>query len=207
MGGGGGGVQETADQVQEQKNNVEMWNYYQTTYKPYIDKHIAKVNNDAASSAHADKAAGQVNAEAMKAASANAGNPSQPDPINTTRQLATAADVGTSATVDAAGKVKQRHIGSQQNFVDIGRGQQTQAQQEQSAIAGQSVRTAIADKENELRSQGMIENSIGAAIGGVAGAVGGYMRRPKGTANPYGDFSGNEAFSGAVDNYGDPIGQ
>jgi len=166
--GGGGGIQETADQVQQQKNNAELWNYYQTSYKPFIDKYVAKTTDKTTAGAQSARAAGQANAEAMKAASvvAPTGNP-----INTTKQMSAVADMETKATVDATGKVRQRQMGSLQNLVDIGRGQQTTAQQAQDAITQESVRKAAQDEQTSLQTQGAIENAAGSAVG-TAAAIG-----------------------------------
>jgi hypothetical protein len=176
MGGGGGGVQETADQVQEQKNNTELWNYSQTVYKPFIDKYIAKETGNAASKTEASKAAGQVNAEVMKGVGSGI-DPRQPNAVGMTQQGDTAAGIKAEATVSAEGKVKQRQMGSLQNIVDIGRGQQTTANQTQEGLAGESVRSAIQEKEAELKSQAVTENAIGSAVG-TAAALGGRMMGP-----------------------------
>lgn len=176
--GGGGGVEETPDQIQEQQNNAKLWNYYQTSYKPFIDKYIARQTSNAASDAEVKKAAGQVNAEVMKGVTGAAGGPpGQPNTVNMTRQMDTAAEISTAGQSNAAGKVKQRQMGSLQNIVDIGRGQQTNAMQAQEEIAGQSVQSAIQNKEADLRLQGAEENAAGSIIGAGA-AVGMRSMKP-----------------------------
>ena len=166
--GGSNEVQETPDQVVEQQNNVKLWNYYATTYKPYIDKVISnQVSNDKSSN-QANRVAGQINSEVMKAASVQ-----KPDDtaMGISKKMNIAADVSTQAQEKGAEGVKKQQMESLQNIVNIGRGQQTQAQQGQEGIADQSVSKAIQDKMSDLQTQGARENAIGSAVG-TAAAIG-----------------------------------
>jgi len=215
MGGGGDSqVSETAEQVQEQKNNAALWNYYETAYKPFIDKYVSQQTSNASSPAQANKAAGQVNAEVMKAAAVPGSR--QPNAVGISRQMDNVASVEATGQNNAAAKIRQREMGSIQNIVDIGRGQQTSAQQTEQQLASDSVRSAIASKEADLRSQAVTENAIGSGIGTAAaiGARGIKGSLPEGSlpdipAADYSqfDFSKNIPMSGMVDNYGDPIGK
>lgn len=162
--GGGDEVKETKDQRQEQLNNTKLWNYYQTTYKPFITKTAAQKTSNAASTVQSDKVAGQVNAEVMKSATAAPGQ----DMLSMTRKTNAAADVAADATTSATGQVRQRQLGDLQSLVDIGRGQQTQAQGLQESIADQSVRTAIADKQSELQTEAAMQNAAGSVAGAGA---------------------------------------
>jgi hypothetical protein len=183
--GGGGGVQETQDQVQEQTNNAGLWNYYQTSYKPFINKYIVQQSANAASGAEAKQAAGQVNAEIMKGVSKP--SVSSGNPVNTGKKMDMAAGIESSALTDVDAKVKQQQMSSLQNIVDIGRGQATDANNLQSNIAEQSLQGAIKDKQAELQAQGQIEDSAGALIGaGLAGYK--RMNKQPGTPEQNGDF-------------------
>lgn len=205
---GGGGVEETPDQIQEQKNNTNLWNYIQTTYKPFIDKHIARTVENAkpgavtkggepittshAPNAEQAKAAGQVNAEVMKTASTV---PGQTNALNVTRQMNNASTVETQAGIDAMGKIRQRQLGSLQNIVDIGRGQETHTQEVQGALAGESVHKAISDKESDLRTQAALENAAGSVAGAATAAYRRNMQKPvaaTGPADSYGVMQSDE---------------
>lgn len=189
MGGGGGGVEETKDQVVEQQNNTKLWQYYQETYKPYIDKTIALKTGNAARGEEANKAAGQVNAEVMKGVTAAANSsPVQPNAVNMTRTMNNAAGVEANAQVDSAARVKRKQMGDLQNIIDIGRGQQTDAQQGQANLAQQSLDTALADKQRDLQTEAMWENTAGSLVG--AGAAG-YKRTMSDPGSLYKDASGN----------------
>ena len=178
MGGGGGSnqVAETADQVQEQKNNIELWNYYQTSYKPFIDKYINNATADQKSGAQQQHVSGQVNAEVMKGLDQSKGTMGQPNAVGVQKRMDTAASISSQAQTAADAKVTQQQDASLQNIVDIGRGQQTSAMGAQQDIAASSLRSAITDRESELKAQGaeqtMIGNSIGSALGAVAYGAG-----------------------------------
>jgi hypothetical protein len=186
-GGGGGGVQETADQIQEQKNNVALYNYQAQTYQPYIQKFVNQTKGDASSTVQASNAKGQVNAEVMKGVTEASRNPNLVNAAAVAKSTDLAAGVNTAGQNEAAGKVRQRQLGSMQNIVDIGRGQNTQVQQTQSAIAGQSVNDAIQSKKADLEVQGATENAIGSTVGAAAGVgAAAYMRQPPSAPGSYG---------------------
>ncbi len=181
MSGGGGGVSETADQVQEAQNNVQLFNYQQQYYQPYIQKFVAQQTGDAASPAQANNVKGQVNAEIMKGVSKMAANPRELNAANLTKQTDIAAAMQTAGQESATGKVKQRQLGNIQNIVDIGSGQQTNAMNTQDSIAGQSVQSAIRDKESDLQLTGAEENAAG-SVAGAAAAGGAYAYMNRGPA-------------------------
>lgn len=189
FGGGGGGVQETADTKQEQINNIKLYNYAQSTYKPFIDKHIARTTANANSDAQSKAVAGQVNAEVMKGVSAT----TPTNAVSTTKQLTTAAEIEAAGATEAKGKVRSRQLGERQNIVDIGRGQQTEAQAGKEAIASQSLNSAIQDKVSDLQTQGAYENAAGAAVGAGAAIYGRYLKRPNVTDGKTGITSGPNA--------------
>ena len=178
MGGGGNSVQETADQVQEAKNNTELFNYQQQYYQPYIAKFVKQQTGDAASPAQANNVKGQVNAEVMKGLSKTTANPRDNNAANLTKQADLAAGMETAGMETAGAKIKQRQLGNIQNIIDIGRGQQTNALKTQDAIAGESVQSAIKDKEADLQLTGTMENAAGSVAGAAAaGGAYGYMNR------------------------------
>jgi hypothetical protein len=201
--GGGGGVSETADQIQEQANNVKLYNYQQQYYQPYIQKFIKQQTGDAASTSQADNVKGQVNAEVMKGVSAAESNPRQINPAAIAKQGVTAANMETTGQVTAAGKVKQRQLGNIQNIVDIGRGQQTNTQKTQEQIAGESVQSAIKNQEADLKMQGAAQDAVGSATGVAAGVANKYMKGS--IPNVYddgGDMSGiNPELTGGSQRY------
>lgn len=204
---GGNGVQQTSAEVQEQKTNTDLWNYSQKVYKPFLDKFISRQTENAASGQEAGAVKGQINAEVMKGVSA-AARPDTVNPVAMTKQMNNAADINATGQNTAAAKVKQRQMGSLQNIVDIGRGQTTQVQQIQGQLAGESVQNAIREKQAQLNTQGVMQNSIGSVIGAGAAAGMRYMNNRPPDLGEWGqlDFRNNIPGSGMVDNYGDPIG-
>lgn len=173
MSSGDSSTQETPQQAQEAQNDAKMWNYVQQNYTPLVDKYIAKQNTDIDGKGEQKNVAGQVNAEVMKGeTSAALTNPAQNATVTNDRSN-TVAGVESSAQATAAGKVKAQQLQGQQNVIDIGRGQETGAMQDQSQLAGQSLQAAEAGKKDQLQVQGTVENAAGSAVG-VAGGL--YLR-------------------------------
>jgi hypothetical protein len=164
-GGGGGGIQETQDQIQQQKNNVKLWDYYSTSYKPYIDKFITKETGNAKSGAQSSAAAGKVNASVMEGV---AGAAPGENATQIARRGNAAADIKSKGTTSADAAVRAQQMSGLQNIVDIGRGQQTQAMGGQGQLAEQSVQKAIADEKSKLMAEGAEENAIGSGVGAAA---------------------------------------
>jgi hypothetical protein len=169
-GGSSNQVQETPQELKSAKNDLELWNYSQNTYKPYIDKYITQQTNNASSGQQAEAAKGQVNAEVMKGLSEATRNPRLNNPVAVTKAAEGAGDINATAQITAADKTKQRQLGTMQNIIDIGRGQQVSAQQAQSSLAADSLKTAIADKEADLATTGEYENAVGSIAGAGAAA-------------------------------------
>jgi hypothetical protein len=175
MGGGGGGgqtVSPTADQVKQQQINAELWNYYQTNYKPVIDKYVAQTIDPERKTLQEKAVAGQINAEVMKNV-----DPSKvsANPVANAERLNKLAAVGTGAQIQGQGGVRSREIADTQNVINIGRGQATAVQADIGEIAGQSLRSEIANLETQQQSQAAIED----AYGSMAGAVAAGLLRPK----------------------------
>ena len=171
MGGGDSGssdnqqVTQTAAQVQQQRTNAELWNYYQTDYKPIVDKYIAKTMDSTIRSEEAGKVAGQINAEVMKNVNPAAvtGNA-----VKNAKTLNSVASMGTGTQVQGQGGERSKQIASTQNIVDIGRGEATTVGAGESELAAQSLQAEISNLEIQQQEQAAIENSYGS----VAGAVG-----------------------------------
>jgi len=159
------GTPETAEQVQEAKNNSQMWSYVQQTYTPLVDKYITKQNTDMNSGEEGKNVAGQVGAEVAKGMTRAALTSPAQNATAMNDRANTAAGIETQAQVTAAGKVKDQLLSGNQNVIDIGRGQQTGAMQDQSQLAGQSLQVAEAGKQNQLMVQGSEQSAEGAAVG------------------------------------------
>ena len=188
MGGGGGDIKETPDQVQQQKNNVQLWNYYKKSYKPYIDKFIAKETNAEKSGAQAKQAEGKVNATVMEGVGAA---PPGGNAVQIAKRGNTVAAVKSEAVTGADTGVKREQLGELQNIVNIGRGQQTEALAGQGQLAEQSIQKAIADKKSELMAEGTRDNAIGSAIGAAA-SIGGRAAMSSSPATDYAGMAEND---------------
>jgi hypothetical protein len=171
----------TYDQRVQADINEKMWDYYQQNYKPLVDKYSKNITDPTTVDLKAKKVTGQVNADVMKLA-----KPATPNSaISNQKTMMDVADVGAAGKQNAATSAKAREIGETQNVINIGRGQTTKAMTSLETMAAMSVDEALRNKQRELESATMTENSIGSAAGTAAGlAVGGYRRyrnRPKTT--------------------------
>ena len=182
------GTPETAEQVQEAKNNSQMWSYVQQTYTPLVDKYITKQNTDMNSGEEGKNVAGQVGAEVAKGMTKAALTSPAQNATAMNDRANTAAGIETQAQVTAAGKVKDQLLSGNQNVIDIGRGQQTGAMQDQSQLAGQSLQAAEAGKQNQLMVQGSEQSAAGAAVG-IGGGLA--MRGMNSPGQLYTDAGGN----------------
>ena len=171
MCGGGGGsssnqIQETADQKEQMRINAELWNYYQTEYKPLIDKYAARVTDPETRELESKKVAGRINASVMKnitpeGVSAN--------PVVNTKKLMKLADLETGALQEGEARVKGKQISETQNIIDIGRGAATTATEGLDVLASKSP----SDEELKQREGAVFENAVG-SLAGMAAA--GYFR-------------------------------
>ena len=167
--GGSNQVGPTADQVAQADINQKMWDYYQTNYKPVLDKYIASRTDPKTTEAEKNKVAGQVNADVMKAVKPQSATNS----VANAKNLMAVADVKSDAETKGKQGAEAKQMGTEQNIINIGRGQQTKAMSGLDELASMSVQSAVQDKEREEQLAGSEENAIGSAVGTVA-AVGAY---------------------------------
>lgn len=165
--GGSSSVSETADMVEQAKINAELWDYYESTYKPQIDSYIARTTDEATTEAEGRQVAGQIRGELMKNVNPEAAST---NPVENAKRLSKLGTLESKAQTEGAASVREHKIGELQNIIDIGRGEETTAQTGLSALAGQSVESAISDAETEATERAATENAIGSAIG-MAGAL------------------------------------
>lgn len=161
--GGSGEVKETNDMLQQQANNIKLWNYYQARYKPFLNKYIPRNVGNATSDIEADRTAGAVNSKIMQSL------PAGGNAVGAGKALNAAAGVEVNAINAANSKVKQKQVGAIQDIIDIGRGQETTAREGMNDIAGQSINKAIYDAAAEQEANTAIGNSIGSAVGAGIG--------------------------------------
>lgn len=187
MGSGGGGqtivmsdgsIQETPDQLEQAKINQELWNYYQTSYRPLIEGWAQKVTDPAVQAAEEQKVAGQIRGEVMRNLDPNKASV---NPVKNTRQLNDLSTIESGAQVQGQGGVRSRQLKDVQNIIDIGRGQATQASVGLDDIASQSVSTQLHDLNLQQQSQAVQANSIGYIAGILASPA---WRTLKPAANP-----------------------
>jgi hypothetical protein len=175
MCGGGGDAEQvkpTADMVEQQRINAELWNHYVTNYKPLMEKYSSNVTDPGIQTAEERKVAGQVNAEIMKNVS-----PSKmsSNPVENTKKLSGLAEAGAAVQVQGQGGARSRVLADVQNVIDIGRGKAVTAQAGLGDIAGQSIRSEISTRAIQEQEQAAIENAYGSAAGAVAA---GLLRKP-----------------------------
>jgi len=177
-GGSSGGVSETADQVEQAKINQQLWDYYQNSYRPLIEKWSQKVTDPNVQKEEFNKAQGQVNAEVMKNV-----DPSRAtaNPVQNTKALNELATIGTGAEVQAQGGVRSKQIKDTQNVINIGRGQATEAAAGIGDIASQSLSAEIADVELQQQKDASIENAYGSMAGAVGAGLLKYGKKAFGT--------------------------
>lgn len=181
MCGGGGKAQKvepTADMIEQQKINAELWNHYIQNYKPMVDKYTASVIDPARAAADDKKVAGRVNAEIMKNVDPEKANM---NPVAKTRMLSSLAEVGAGVKVKGQGGARSKEIADTQTVIDIGRGKAVTAQAGIGDIAAQSVRSEISDRTIQEQEQAAIENAYGSAVGAAAA---GFLSSPSKKKTP-----------------------
>ncbi len=176
---GGADIEETEDQVAQQQVNAELWNFYQTSYKPLLTREASTVTDPAVKALEEKKVAGAINADVMKAVSKT---PASANPVANTRAISEAAKLDTAAQVTGQAKSRSREIGQMQNMIDIGRGEATTAQAGLNELAGQSLQKAITDESLKQETEAATENAIGSAAGAVAGLA--WDKYKNGTTKP-----------------------
>jgi hypothetical protein len=167
MGSGGKApkVHETAAQGTSNIINAKLWNYYQTNYKPLMDKWISKTINPLTEAQEKEQVAGAINADVMKNVDPTKASV---NPAQNARALNELAGIETKAQVAGEGKARGRTLGERQAIIDIGRGQEGEAQEGIQSLAASSVREAIGEEESKQVENASTENAIGSGIGTVA---------------------------------------
>ena len=168
FGGGGSSasaVTPTADQITQQQINAQLWNYYETSYKPQVDAYAAKVENPEVQAEEKNQVAGQIRGEAVK--NINPASVTNNAAANA-KTLSNLGKVETGMQVQGQGGVRSRHLAEQQNLIDIGRGQATTAQAGLSELAGQSVSAELTNLDLEQQKTAASENAVGSIAGAIA---------------------------------------
>lgn len=184
-----GGAQQqgpTADQVAQAEINTKMWDYYQKNYKPALDKYIASRTDPKTTVAEKNKVSGQVNADVMKSVRPQSASNS----VVNAKNLMTAADVKAAGTENAKTGVDFRQAGEEQNIINIGRGQTTEAMAGMDEMASMSVDKAIRDQAREDQVAGMEENALGSAAGAAVAFGARGATKPKTLSNPELEYTG-----------------
>jgi len=208
-GGGGGGstFTPTPGQREETKINAQLWNYYQQYYRPLIQKYSEKVISPETEAAEKRDVAGKINAEIMRNVTPGMASV---NPVETEKRLLGLAGAESKAQVAGQAGVRSRKIGETQNIINIGQGQEAQAQAGISALASQSIAAVEAEQERQMRESAAKQNMWGSLIGTGAGIGMGLLLK-EGQPEPtpeqkYGSFrtiniDPNNPFSGPVTPY------
>jgi hypothetical protein len=100
MGGGSNDVKETADQVAQQQINAKLWNFYQTNYKPMVDKYAAKTSDPTVKAGEEKQVAGQIHGEVMKHVDVTKGSD---NPVANVKRLSGVSSIEAGAQVGGSG--------------------------------------------------------------------------------------------------------
>jgi hypothetical protein len=200
MGGGDSGssseqavVTPTADMVAQENINSQLWNYYQSSYKPVVDKYVAKTADPETQDEEGRKIAGQINAEAVK--NIKPGDASS-NPVVNEKRLNTLATTETGAQMQGQGAARSRKLNELKNVIDIGQGQETTAGAGITELAGQSISAEISNIDLQQQTDAAIENAYGSMAGATAAGLmkAGNSQTPKtrqinpNTTNTIGNF-------------------
>jgi hypothetical protein len=177
-GGAKGNVGPTYEQQVSADINQQMWDYYQSEYKPLLEKFKSKVNDTGETEMEKRKVSGQINADVMKAAT-----PASPsNAVMNQKKMIGLSDVKSTATAKAEEGVDVENVGKKTNLVNIGRKQATRAMMGLEDLASQSIGPALKYAEAKQNEAATLANNIGSLVGGVAGAAAGGMSAAKGTS-------------------------
>jgi uncharacterized protein YjbJ (UPF0337 family) len=178
-GSGGEGaptVNQTDAELTQQQINAELWNYYQTTYKPLVTQYVNKVTDKGNSAAEERQVAGQIRGEAMKTLTPDKVSE---NPVKNAKTLSNLARAESAMQVQGQGAVRGRKLGEIQNVIDIGRGQATEAQ----AGLGELARQSVASESSRLEADMMKDAAFTNAIGSVSGAIAAGLLRDGSTSD------------------------
>ncbi len=173
MCGSPGQIQDTQDMRVQQQINAKLWNYYIESYAPLIEKYTGMVTEPSRQIGQEKKVAGQIRGEVMKNVTPEMVSE---NPVVNTKRLSELATAETGAQIQGQGGVRSRQLGELQNVIDIGRGQETEAQVGLGEIAEQSIRSEIARTQAQQVRRAGIENAYGSVAGAIAG---GLLRSPR----------------------------
>lgn len=190
---GGGGVEETADEKEQARVNIEMWDRYDNFWSKFEDQYMDNVdaqNTDAAydfaegtatqnSMAEFSKYKGELD----KSLSASGINPNSGRAKETTAEFRTKQGVSTGDTSARADTSQQdEFVTGLNNIVAIGQGQATDAQSGIGSLATSSANKAKSDAYNAFNDSAMKQQAVGQAVG-----LAGYSLKDSVTSSVGGD--------------------
>lgn len=166
----------TPEQQESSRINQEMWDYYQTNYRPMVERYTQDALNPVTQELESKQIAGQVNADVMKQA-----KPVSPgNAIANQKHMMNIADVNAIGQTEGQMAAKNRQIGKQENVVDIGRRQVTKAMAGLDELGRDSAVVAARYNQTKQNESATLANNIGSLVGSVAGAAAGGMSAAKG---------------------------
>ncbi len=169
-------VKPTADQIEQARINAEMWNYYQTNYKPLIDKYTARTTDATQARERKNLMSGQINADLMRGVPS--AKPSS-NAVSLAKAAARIADVGTGAQVSGQAAARSREIADTQNIINIGRGEETTAVAGLEDLATRSVQREISKEMTDQAVDAAMIDALGSGIGTAAAVAMGVPASPK----------------------------
>ena len=167
-GGGSGQIQDTEDMRVQQEINASLWNYFKESYAPLIEKYTGMVTEPSRQAGQEKKVAGQIRGEVMKNVTPEMVSD---NPVVNAKRLSGLATAETGAQVQGQGGVRGRQLGEMQNVIDIGRGEETEAQVGLGEIAGESIRSEIARTQTQQIQRAATENAYGSVAGAIAAGL------------------------------------
>lgn len=155
----------TAEQQMEADINQKMYDYYKREYQPLVLKYTSKVTSPEIVEAEKKQVTGKINADVMK----NVAPASATNAVTNQKKMMNLADIKADAEVKGKAGVRARQIGEKQNLINMGRGDVTRAMSGLDELAAISGESAVRNKELDMEIDASKVNTIGSAVGTLAG--------------------------------------
>jgi hypothetical protein len=149
-------IDPTPEEIVAVQKDVELWNYYQDSFKPLIDKYISLESTPEKEEAEKKAVAGEIKAETMKMV-----DPSKvsPNPVENVKKLSDIASLTSAATVKGEAAERGRYLGSLEDIINIGRGQETAAMGSLQSLAQTATQKEVAEKQMKLEKATAMQSS------------------------------------------------
>jgi hypothetical protein len=147
----------------------DQYNNYMTNYRPFEDKYQADVMGD--TTARTAKVTGRANADVAQSAGAAIKPGVDPTSGRAFSEVADTAPATakSKAIVKGTQAVENQQVSAEQGIVNMGQGKAATTQAGISDLASNASGRAISDARLRVNNDAFTSNTIGSAVGGVAG--------------------------------------